>query len=120
AFWYALAVLILLALVCWWLVRQSCPLARGTPGATRWIRSQLTLSLKTAMVTVAVLLALAVADTVGQSLYAVLSVSGWDVVFSWKSLATVSGATAVLAGSRNLALLLEKFPKLGAWRMPLD
>jgi hypothetical protein len=53
-------------------------------------------------------------------LYAVLSVSGWTLCFPGKALATVSGATAVLAGSRNLALLLEKFPKLGAWRMPLD
>lgn len=119
-FWYALAGLIVLALACWWLVNRLCPLGKGTPGATRWIRSQLTLSLKTAMVVAAVLLALAVADSVGQSLYAVLSVSGWDIVFSWKSLATVSGITAVLAAARNLALLLEKFPKLGAWRMPLD
>src|ERR1043166_2835710 len=88
-FWYALAALVVLSLACWWLVGFLCPLAKGTPGATRWIRSQLTLSLKTAMVVVAVLLALAVADSLGQSLYAVLSVSGWDIVFSWKSLATV-------------------------------
>ena len=93
-------------------------LAGGSNAATR---HDLTSILMFGLGATGIALALAVIDSIGQSIYAVGSCQGWsDTILNVKAVPPVAAVIAVVSGIRKLSPILDRAPSSSRWKLPLD